>query len=82
MSVYPEHDKLRKIADKSQVCGEFIDWLESRGIVLCEIHRRRDEFLPTQETLQALLAAFFDIDQKRIDAEKEEMLDDIRKMYA
>ena len=24
---YPEHEKLKSISDKSQACGEFIDWL-------------------------------------------------------
>jgi hypothetical protein len=35
---YPEHTKLSSIKDKSQACGEFIDWLESKGIFLAEKH--------------------------------------------
>ena len=27
MSTYPEHDKLKKVSDKSQACGEFLEWL-------------------------------------------------------
>lgn len=28
MSKYPEHDKLSEVSDKSQVCGEFLEWLQ------------------------------------------------------
>lgn len=31
---YPEHEKLRFISDQSQACGEFLDWLSSRGVTL------------------------------------------------
>ena len=34
MSDYPEHDKLSAISDQSQACGEFVEWLNSRGISL------------------------------------------------
>lgn len=27
MSTYPEHEKLAKVKDKSQACGEFLEWL-------------------------------------------------------
>lgn len=42
MSTYPEHDKLRAIADKSQVCGEFIDWLHESGIQFAVYHAHSD----------------------------------------
>jgi hypothetical protein len=34
----PEHDKLHKVKDRSQVCGEFIEWLAGRGIHLASAH--------------------------------------------
>lgn len=41
MSDYPEHEKLRKISDQSQICGEFLEWLRgghegSPGLHLCQ----------------------------------------------
>lgn len=33
---YPEHQRLSAIADESQVIGEFLDWLPTIGVVLCE----------------------------------------------
>jgi hypothetical protein len=78
--LYPEHEKLAKISDQSQICGEFIEWLEQHHIHLCEPDRDnfRDRYWPTHKSIQVLLAAFFDIDLKRIDAEKEAMLDAMR----
>lgn len=40
MTEYPEHEKLRAISDQSQVCGEFLEWIQggyegSPGLHLC-----------------------------------------------
>jgi hypothetical protein len=80
MDAYPEHERLKKISDKSQTCGEFIDWLESHGYRLCEPDPESPSgrYWPTHRPIRELLAAFFDIDQKRIDAEKDAMLDALR----
>lgn len=34
MSEYPEHEKLKEISDTSQSIGEFVDWLNDRGVQL------------------------------------------------
>lgn len=39
----PECARLHTVADKSQVCGEFLDWLQSQGIVLARWHEHSDE---------------------------------------
>lgn len=88
---YPEHEKLKAIADKSQVVGEFVEWLGSKGIHLADYpacltggdhahHEcRRSERLYTIDTpIRKLLAEFFDIDQDKIDAEKDAMLEQLR----
>lgn len=36
--LFPEHEKLHKVKDRSQTCGLFIDWLAGQGYHLCEIH--------------------------------------------
>lgn len=41
MSEYPEHDKLTQVREQSQAIGEFLEWLEGRGVNLC---RYQDEF--------------------------------------
>lgn len=65
MSEYPEHDKLRACRDKSQLCGEFLEWLlEEKGWEPPEAAIR----------LEAVLAEFFEIDQCRLEDEKVAML--------
>ena len=37
--LYPEHEKLAKVADVSQVCGEFLDWVRARyALASAHIH--------------------------------------------
>lgn len=66
---YPEHAKLHAVKDKSQACGEFLRWL---------VEEKR-EFEQTGFTgLQDLLAEFFEIDQNRLEREKQQMLEELR----
>lgn len=83
MSKYPEHDKLHAIKDQSQAIGEFLDFfLPTQGIVLMEKQPRYDDYVPIRRSIHSLLAAFFGIDQDKIDAEKEAMLEEIRESNA
>lgn len=82
MSQYPEHDKLQSIQEESQVIGEF---LETCGYQLCEYHQGFLEggdgasgFMPVRGTIQDILAAHFGIDQKKLDDEKRQMLEELR----
>ena len=44
MSTYPEHEKLKKVQDKSQACGEFLEWLfGEKGYHLGEYHEHTDD---------------------------------------
>lgn len=81
---YPEHEKLHKIKDQSQICGEFIDWLESEGYVLAK-WREVETIFGKDSTLELsykpvvdLLAEFFEIDQDKIESEKRAMLARLR----
>lgn len=82
-SFWPEHQKLRKVADKSQAIGEFVEWLVSeKQIFLCKEHLFEDASKPVLGPvfvpIQDLLAEFFGIDQKVLEEEKRDMLDRIR----
>lgn len=75
--LYPEHEKLKAISDKSQAIGEFLDWLPSQGIALHDLNQcnfGQDKFEPVRQSIHELLAEYFQIDQKLIDQEKEAML--------
>jgi hypothetical protein len=118
--VYPEHDKLMKVADESQQLGHFLDFglpqmnlhLYETKTVDCECYgcereywHRSDAYgshsneeiaqalaedravqlevtIPTHRTIQSILAEYFEIDQTKLDAEKEAMLSAIREANA
>ncbi len=96
MIEYPEHEKLKKIIDKSQICGEFYEWLtQQKNIRLSKLHqhtsecfdgednlicdRFHNEYYPMKVDIRDLLAEFFGIDQERLNAEKEQMIEYLRK---
>lgn len=78
---YPEHEKLKKVSDKSQAIGEFIDWLgQEKDYLIAEWEtRREDAMVPVQARITALLAEFFDIDEHKIEVEKRSMLEELRQ---
>lgn len=84
MSEYPEHEKLHAISDKSQIIGEFLEWLGNAyvggtSIVLARYHPSYDEVLqPCPYNTEELLASFFEINLDKIEEEKQEMLDELR----
>ena len=50
MSKYPEHVKLGRVRDKSQACGEFIEWLlGEKGYHLGKYHQHTDACWPEGE---------------------------------
>lgn len=75
-SRYPEHDKLQAVAGKSQVIGEFIEWLREQGIYLATDDF--DKIYPIHQSVETLLASFFEIDLNVIEKEKRQMLDSLR----
>lgn len=79
---YPEHDRLRAIADKSQAIYDFLTWAhEERGMVLCESAGHiRGEYYPALTSRQKLLAEFFEIDLNKIEHEKRSMIDHLRAL--
>ena len=74
---YPEHEKLAKIQDKTQIVGEFLDWLvNEKGMVLADWQEGliEDRLAPVNPSIQDLIAEFFQIDQNKLEAEKRQML--------
>jgi hypothetical protein len=68
---YPEHEKMRRARAQSQAIGEFLDWLIGNGFTI-----ERNEM--SHNNFEALLAEFFDIDLKKVETEKRQMLELIR----
>lgn len=76
---YPEHDKLRRIQDKSQAISDFLDWAKEKRIILSEYIS--EDLFPTLMSKDNLLAEHFGIDLKKLEQEKRAMLDKLRTSH-
>jgi len=78
MSQYPEHDKMETVQDEARAVSAFLEWLiEERGVTLCR-DDGRGRLEPFPVNIESLLAGHFKINLSKIDAEKEQMLQDLR----
>lgn len=90
---YPEHLKLKAVRDKSQCVGEFLQWLSvEKNIYLSKYINSRppeededeDDIPKVLVTITTpmldLLSEFFEIDQKKLEDEKQEMLEEQRRL--
>jgi len=68
MVEYPEHEKLKKVSDKSQMLGEFLEWMLEQGFIL-----------EGDDTIENTLAKYLGIDMKKIEAEKRMILAELQK---
>lgn len=76
---YPEHEKLLAVKDQTQVIGEFLEWLASRGIQLMRPSGHEnighDGWLPDTRSISTILADWAGIDEARLEREKRAMLE-------
>ena len=93
----PESDKLRAVVDKSQTIGEFLDWLQADGVIPSREHEHSEgcyeggdricgtskgELTFDHESIESRLARYFEIDLRKVEAEKRAILDAIRSANA
>jgi hypothetical protein len=80
----PECDKLLAVKDKSQVIGEFLEWLTSdeTEYYIAERCRDTDSLVPAHINTESLLARFFNIDLVKVEREKRAILANMRKINA
>ncbi|HIH2744847.1 TPA: hypothetical protein ACYLN4_000513 [Burkholderia lata] len=76
MSLLSEHQKLTDLNGANQVVGDFIEWLSENGFVIAQYEGNR--LWPITKSRDTLIAEHFGIDQTRLDAEKEQMLNEFR----
>jgi hypothetical protein len=79
---YPECEKMAAVKDKSQIIGEFLEWLTHERLIrveLCVRNDIHDNLIPCYPSTEELLAEFFDIDLNKIEKEKRQMLDELRR---
>jgi len=83
----PECEKLSDVTDLSQPIGEFLEWLNGQSnVVLAKWVTQRNYFadeenilVPIDESIQQLLAQYFDIDLDKVEKERSALLEYIRK---
>ena len=80
---FPEHEKLQKVKDQSQAVGSFIEWLsDEKNFIIAQYLESdgydRAGFRPVNVPVNSLLAEYFEIDQKKLEEEKREMLSILR----
>jgi hypothetical protein len=73
----PECEKLHKISPQSQMIGEFLEYLQSRGYIIAE--RWKEVLVPVHESTNELLAEYFDIDMNKVERERQALLDFIKE---
>ena len=76
MADYPEIAKMAAVREESQVCGNFLSWLEEEGFSVCERGEGRNrEHVPVRMSVEELLARYFEIDLRKVEAEKHAMIE-------
>lgn len=75
---YPEHEKLAKVKDESQAIGEFLEWLENHGEYELGAVAEDLKLYPLGKSIERILAEYFKVDQRKLEAEKQTMLEAIR----
>jgi len=73
-SKYPECERLSEAAPRSQLIGEFLEWLDEQGIVLAAYGKNRTWPDPILDSRESILARFFGIDLKKVEKERMDIL--------
>lgn len=77
--MFPEHEKMGLVREDSQKIGEFLEWLRSKGLVICTYQERHEGYWPANMSINQWLADYCEIDLRRIDQEKRLMLEIVRR---
>ena len=77
---YPEHEKAKKIRDKSQTIAGFLYWLkEVAQIELCMYDTLMREYMPVNKSVQHWLAEYFHIDLRKMVEEDDAFLKEFQE---
>jgi hypothetical protein len=69
-----ELNKWSNIHEEFVKISEFLDWLNSKGILLCEKYKDHDSYIPIPKNHHELLIEYYDIDEARLERERREIL--------
>lgn len=78
---YPEHARQSAILSAAQLQGELLEWLSDMGYVIArwdDTATIEPRLTPARKSIVEWLAEFHGIDLDKIEAEKRQMLDELR----
>lgn len=80
-----EIEKALAVKEKSQAIGEFLEWAQSEGYFLASWQHfgnpepeGHDRLVTSRNTIHQWFAEFFEIDQDKIEKERQALLNEIR----
>ena len=77
MAQYPEHEKLKALEGKNDVIGAFIEWMQDeKGWTITETWP--EGYYPVRRSIPDIIADYFGIDRDKLEAEKSQMLEELR----
>lgn len=85
MSSTPTLDRMLEIQEQSQLCGEFLEWLQSQYSMFDKGQSRENPFINVMGAgdyinTENLLAKFFDIDLEEAERERQVLLSSLKEV--
>ena len=72
-------DKVADCHEESQIVSNFVDWmLDEKGLGICEYAGGDNGWIPVNKTGETLRNEYFGIDAKKLEKERQALLDSIR----
>ena len=75
---YPECEKMAAVRDKSQACGEFLEWLNAEKDLHLGSYTSEGLMRGVNFKTEELLAKFFEIDLVKVEAERRAMIEELQ----
>ena len=80
MPTTPTLDRIREVHERSEAIGAFLEWGQAHGLVMCRYNSDRERYYAA-ESIDTLLHAYFEIDDKAEERERRALLDYIREKH-
>ena len=71
-----ECDKWAEVVNDARVIHEFSEFLSSKGMIICEVFG--EGYIPVRESVQDLIYKHFDIDYKKLEKERRDLLAEVQ----
>jgi len=74
--------KINEVKEKSELCGDFLEWLQSKYFMVDKKEPQENPFVPlgysSYINTEKLLAEYFDIDLNEAENEKQQLIQQLR----